>query len=207
MRPNSRDADHAEEHRGAERLTQSPPGADRDRQRQHAKDEGEAGHQDRPQPGPGASAPQHLGGSCPRPRPAWRIRRSGSRSSLPGRSARRGRSASRTLLSKPCKFDADHRREHTHRHDQDDRQRQHPAFVQRRQQEEDEDHRQRRRRSAPQCCRRLLLQGDLCPFEAEPAAAPSGRSARSPRALAGRVAARHRHLHSTAGRGCSACTR
>src|SRR5580700_9379174 len=46
------DADHAGEHRGAERLAQFGAGADRPDQRRDAEDEGERGHQDRPQPQP-----------------------------------------------------------------------------------------------------------------------------------------------------------
>src|ERR1700722_17587018 len=41
--------DHAEEHRGAERLSQFRAGADRPDQRRHAEDEGKRGHQDRTQ--------------------------------------------------------------------------------------------------------------------------------------------------------------
>src|SRR6185312_7718462 len=46
------DADHAEEHRRAERLAQFGTGADGPDQGRHAQNKGERGHQDRPQPKP-----------------------------------------------------------------------------------------------------------------------------------------------------------
>src|ERR1700674_3316227 len=46
------DADHAEKHRGAERLAHLGAGADRPNQWDHAEDEGERGHEDRTQPQP-----------------------------------------------------------------------------------------------------------------------------------------------------------
>ena len=61
---------------------------------------------------------------------------------------------------------ADHGRENTHRHDQDDGQRQQPALVERRQQQEDEQHGQAEGQDRG-VARQLLLQRDLGPFEAE----------------------------------------
>jgi hypothetical protein len=47
------------------------------------------------------------------------------------------------LLSSPAEPHADQRRQHADRHDQHDRQRQHPALVLGRERQEDEQHRQR----------------------------------------------------------------
>ena len=71
----------------------SAPAPLRDHQGHHAQDEGEGGHQDRPQTGAGRF---HRGVEPAHPlvlAPAWRTRRSGSRSWRPGRPARRSRPA------------------------------------------------------------------------------------------------------------------
>ncbi len=47
--PENGDAQHAEQHGGAERLPEFSAGADRDHKRQHTEDEGERSHQDRAQ--------------------------------------------------------------------------------------------------------------------------------------------------------------
>ena len=101
--PENRDADHAEHHRGAERLPEFSAGADRNRKRQHAEDEGERSHQDRAQPQARPLPPRPDSGPCPGLRVAWRIPRSGLRSSAARPISTMNPTCVRMLLSMPRK--------------------------------------------------------------------------------------------------------
>ena len=190
-------------HRDAERTAASPPPRRRDHQRHHAEDEGERGHQD------GRSRRRFAGcvaasSALALLLAARRTRRSGSRSSPRGRPAPPGRPGPARCCRAPQPH-ADHGRQHTHRRDQDDGERQQPAFVHRRQQEEDEDHRK------PEGDRGVLPTSFSCSaISVHSKPKPSGRFSRGDRLHGGdRLAGRERPAQAhpalrPRGTGCSA---
>ena len=147
-----RHAQHAAEDGRAQRPPHFRAGPVGDHQRHHAEDERERRHQDRPQP--------QLAGFAAWPRDD---RRPASRAVLANSTIRiaflHARPISTTkpicvkmLMSIFAHRHAGDRAEHAHRHDQNHRQRQRPAFVQRRQHQEHEHHRERET-PACRCCR------------------------------------------------------
>jgi hypothetical protein len=184
--PEEGDADHAEEHRGAQRLAELPAGSRCGDQREHAQDEGEAGHQDRTKPRlcrldghlerGGAAFLGLLGEFDDQDRVLGGKRDEHDQADL-----------GQDVVVHPPQVHARHRGQQRHRHDQDDRQRQDQAFELCGEHEEDEDHRHTEddRRDI---ARRLLFEGDAGPLAAEAGGKALGHHLHRRDRLAGREA-------------------
>ena len=122
------DAEHAEDHRGAQRLAHLRARPDRDGQRDHAEDEGEAGHQDRPQARAGG-----LDGGLEPVHALLLLRLLGELDDQDGvlggeRDQHDQPDLGQDVVVQPAQVHAEHGRQDAHRHDQDDRERQGAAL-------------------------------------------------------------------------------
>ena len=147
-----RHAEHAAEHGRPQRPPHLRPGPRGDDQRHHAEDEGERRHQDRPQPQPR----RFLRGLEDAAGPRWCSCLANSTirmAFLHARPTSTTRPICTKMFTSRCVIQhAGHRAEQAQRHDQDHRQRQRPALVQRGQGQEDADHGQPEDVRSP-CCR------------------------------------------------------
>src|SRR5437870_7755939 len=123
-----RHAEHAAEHRRAERLAHLGAGSGRARQRQHAQDERERGHQDRPE-----AEPARLDGGCEAVLALLLLllgELDDEHGVLRGQPDQRDEADLRDeVVVQAPQPRAEERERQAHRCDQDDRERQRPAFV------------------------------------------------------------------------------